>query len=191
MGAVSPASKDQAIQSIVSDLSDVMSLVLRADPKGASVSPEQFRKQFSGNLKTSFSQRELDQIDGTLKKVGGKNLTQMTQVLVQTIARVALAGDSLPDISLNLSPRYESVLEKVFEEKNGKERLKKLYLSLIARDKSDNAEAKAEKYVLIAKKHIKKAISDQFSEEQYCSYFEFEHSDLGRRLQYTLQQSIL
>lgn len=156
--------------------------------------PIDFEKRFKDHFKTLLSERftgaEKKQIAEAIHKAGGEKIVAMARVMVETLSQKITPDHKLEDVEVVLSLKYEQTLEKVCEEKNLRVNLKNAYLKYSQEKNLQKSSEEADVFVRLAIKHLKKAIADNFSEEEFCSWHEFEHSELGKRLQNVLLESM-
>lgn len=169
---------------------DVMSEVMGAD-QNLKKNKQKFNANFSKLLNKRFSEKELSQIHQTFEKMGGDNIVKMTRVMIKELGQIMSNTGNLADITLNISPSYSALIDKKFAEENMEEKLKSFYFKDQAkRSSGKNLTAGANHYVKIAKKHFKKTMLDNFTEEQYRIGYEFERSHLGKKLSDTIEESV-
>lgn len=153
-------------------------------------------KHLSQLLKERFTESELLQIEETYEKVGGENIPKMAQVMMQQITTVLNNPcQKLEEVKVNISPAYDELLEKKFAEQLLETKMRTYYMNDCVKPKAgDTADVKGTKadgFVKQAKKHFKKVISDNFTEEQYSTYYHFENSELGKKFDHALQESMM
>lgn len=151
---------------------------------------QKFKAKFLSLLKERFSADELLKIHTAIQKVGGKNIVKISQVILETLTTKIHPKIKLEDFQLTLSPAYDEALEKLCSQKKVKERLKGLYIKYCAQKKIPLNEGDADKFALIALKHLKKTIADHFTEDQFCTWSSFDDSALGKRVNDILGETI-
>jgi hypothetical protein len=156
--------------------------------------PIDFEKRFKDHFETLLNERftvvEKKQIAEAIRKAGGEKIVAMARIMVETISQKMTPDNKLEDIKVVLSGKYEQTLEKVCEEKNIKENLRNAYLKYFQEKNLQKSLDEADAFVRLAIKYLKKTIADNFSEEEFCSWYDFEHSELGKRLQNVLLESM-
>lgn len=189
------ASKEEYAQNIAHTMGELVDFLLKMNGgtmvQTADIGPK-VKNSFVTVLQQRFSEEELKQMDEVHQKIGGQNLKQMTQVILNASNKIMNNGSKLEDVELKISKTYDDLLEKKIAEEKIGERLRQSYIGEHARDNNtSNLSKDAENYTIIAKKHLKKAVSDNFTEEQYAAFYHFESSDLGKRFQDAFQESII
>ncbi len=192
LACATPPKDDATISSITSVTSGITDYAIRFDPglKSYSGALSSFQKNFARLLKEKLNSQELTKINNTLQKVGGQNLMRISEVLFTQVANVLTSG-SLPDINLTIPPSYDALLEKKIKEEKLEKKLKGVYLAFQLTQKGGNENASFNTFVARAKKHFKKAISDNFTEDQFKVYSEFESSKLGKRFFKIIEESVV
>jgi hypothetical protein len=173
---------------IASSYSDLFDYILKLMPETQNLpksAKQEMQNQFSLILQERFSEDELTNIESMQQKLGGENLVKMLDVFMNTFSSIVQNKDYLKDVQLNLTPSYNALLDKKFSEEKLEEKLQSYYIQDNAKNnktEGKNLREEATKFSTIGIKYLKKAVSETFSEEQYQLSYDFEHSDLGKRL---------
>lgn len=175
---------DALMQFLMSQSKDKQHATIRANIQ------KKFHDNLTKLLNERFSINELKEIEGAIKKAGGNVILKGTQVFVDVINEKLQPGKKIEDIELTISPAYNTTLDKVCSEKNAHERLKNIFIQYHKQKNIPVQDGEADRFATIAVKHVKKAIADNYTEEQFCSWYTFEHSELGKRLGTILAECI-
>jgi hypothetical protein len=185
-------SKDAIVSNITNVTSGLAELALTLDPRlqNQKAVLSKFKINFANRLKEKFSTDELSKIDETLQKIGGQNIIKIAKVVLTEFTTI-LATGSVPDVTPSIPPRYDALLEKKMKEDKIDQKLRTAYASFLAIQPKGKAQDSVDEFVAKAKKHFKKTVADNFTEEQYSTYFTFESSSVGKRFFKLVEKSML
>lgn len=188
--STSVLAKNDTASQLAQYMTGILDIILAEAPnlEGADVKTinTEFQQNFSKLLTERFSEKELVQINETMQMTDSVKITKM---MIQAFKSISSNMDKMQDVNLNIPKNYDELLEKKFTEEKTDEKLKELYIKQHAGSKT--IETDAARFVSLTKKHLKKLISEQFTEKQYRTYYDFEHSDLGKKFYDTFTEGLM
>lgn len=196
--SVNPSAEDIKHAQLISRVSiSVLEYTLTHMPEPEKISDKiklDMENQFSQSLLERFSASELDKIYSLYQKIGAENVVKIADVFMQSFQNVLQNATQMKDkqIVLNIAPSYDALLEKKFADAKLEDKLKSYYIQ----DESKkgvagrNLSEEAKKFATQGKNALKKVLAENFSEEQYRSYYELEDSELGKRLSDTFEETV-
>jgi len=184
--------------SIIKLYSPMIGYIVRNTPqvsKDAKIISGNIDSHLEHLLTERFTIEELKQIEAYLIKMGSAHLLALTQTMLKGLQELyADPCDKNLKVQLSLSPSYNALLEKALHEKDTQEKMKNFYLQR-CKDanpiKNMGIQAKAENFAENGQNYIKNTLAQQFTEEQYATYYNFENSDLSKKFHNCLLESMM
>lgn len=186
ISAEASSQSNKVAKDLSQSMTGVVEFLVKSTPnKGVNFSAvkKKFQQNFSKLLTQRFTENELLAIDATYQKIGGENIVKMSRIMMQEYIHILQNTSRLKDIQLNITSTYDSLIEAKFEEERMGDNLRDFYLKDHSRKKTSDKKLnkEANSFALIVKKHLKKVLSENFTEEQYRASYDFDHSELGKR----------